>query len=115
MNLKVRRYYQLKQRQNEIDQELAQLRGEITAYCTEQGATELVIGNYKVKLVVQDRKEYDDNKLYDALPDPGVWRMLSKPDPRKISGLLKLNVISEEKLKDTYTVKTITLLQVDKK
>jgi hypothetical protein len=115
MDKKVKRYYQLKQKQKEIEQELTELRNEITTYCAEQGVTELVVGSYKVKIVFQDRKEYDDNKLYEALPDPGVWRMLSKSDPSKITSLLKLNVITEDKIKDTFSVKTITLLQVDKK
>ncbi|MDF2717967.1 MAG: hypothetical protein K0R28_4892, partial [Paenibacillus sp.] len=54
-------------------------------------------------------------KLYEALPDPDVWRLLSKPDTSKIASLVHLNVISEEKLKDTYSVKNVTLLQVEKK
>jgi hypothetical protein len=114
MDKKVKRYYQLKQKHKEIENELSELRTGITAYCAEQGISELEFKNYKVKIVLQERKEYDDNKLYEALPDPGVWRMLSKPDSSKITSLLKLNVISEEKIKDTYSVKTITLLQVDK-
>jgi hypothetical protein len=111
----VKRYHQLKQKQKEIEQELIGLRNEITTYCAEQGITELDTGSYKVKIVFQDRKEYDDNKLYEALPDPGVWRLLSKSDLSKITSLIKLNVISEEKIKDALSVKTITILQVDKK
>ncbi|MEB3101818.1 hypothetical protein [Ferviditalea candida] len=115
MDKKVERYYQLKQKQKEIEQELSELRSEITAYCTEQGAAQMEIGRYRVKLVYQDRREYDDAKLYEALPDPGVWRMLSRSDPAKIASLLKLDVITDESIKNTYTVKTVTLLQVDKK
>lgn len=115
MDKKVRRYFQLKQKQKEIEQELGELRSEIMNHCTEQGVSDLEIGRYTVKIVRQERKEYDDNKLYEALPDPEVWRMLSKPDSSKISSLIKLNVISEEKIKDTFSVKSVTLLQVDKK
>jgi hypothetical protein len=115
MDKKVKRYYELKQKQKEIEKELTELRNEITTYCSRQGITEMETGSYKVKIVFQDRKDYDDNKLYEALPDPGVWRMLSKADSSKITSLIKLNVISEDKLKDTFSVKTITLLQVDKK
>jgi len=113
-NKQVKRYYELKQRQKEIEQELSELRGVIMNHCAEQGVAELEVGNYKVKIVHQERKEYDDNKLYEALPDPGVWRLLSKPDGSKIAGLIKLNVINEEKIQDTYTIKSIALLQVDK-
>ncbi|WP_441958989.1 hypothetical protein [Paenibacillus sp. TAF43_2] len=115
MDKTVRRYYQQKQKQKEIEQELTELRQTIMSYLAEQEASELEIGSHKVKVVVQERKEYDDNKLYEALPDPELWRMLSKPDGSKIASLVKLNVINEEKLKDTFSTKTVKLLQVDKK
>lgn len=115
MESKVQRYYRLKQKQKELEQELTDLRQDILAYCSEQGKTEAEIGSYKVKLVTQNRKEYDDVKLYETLSDPEVWRLLSRSDPSKIASLTKLNVISEEKIKHTYSLKSITLLQVDKK
>jgi hypothetical protein len=115
MDKKVKRYYQLKQKQKEIEQEVAELRTEITTYCAENSVTALDVGKYKVKIVLQDRKEYDDAKLYESLPDPEVWRMISKSDSSKITSLIKLDVISEETIKETYAIKTITLLQVDKK
>jgi cell division septum initiation protein DivIVA len=111
----VKQYYQLKQQQKEIEQQLAELRGEIINHCSEQSVSSLEVGNYRVKLVQQERKEYDDQKLYEALPDPEVWRMLSKADPSKVTSLIKLNVISEESIKGTFSLKHITLLQVDKK
>jgi hypothetical protein len=115
LDKKVKRFYQLKQKQKEIEQQLAELRSEIMNHCEEQGVSGLEIGSYKVKIVLQERKEYDDNKLYKALPDPEVWRMFSKPDASKIASLIKLNVISESMIQDTYSIKSITLLQVDKK
>ncbi|MBJ9992656.1 MULTISPECIES: hypothetical protein [Paenibacillus] len=110
----VDRYYLLKQRQRETEQELKQLREEITAYCETQQADQLEIGAYKVKLVSQIRKEYDDQKLYEALPDPDLWRLMSKADGSKISSLVRLRVIPEERLENTYEVKQIKLLHVDK-
>ncbi|MBB3114552.1 cell division septum initiation protein DivIVA [Paenibacillus phyllosphaerae] len=115
MDDKIKRYYQLKNKHKEMEQEIADLRSEIVAYCHEQQATELEAGSYRVKLVLQERKEYDESKLYEALPDPQLWRLLAKPDTAKIQSLIKLNVLSEEKLQDTYAVKNITLLHVDKK
>lgn len=115
MEKKVQQYYKLKQKQKEIEKELSELRQDILSYCSEQGTTDIEMGSYKVKLVVQNRKEYDDLKLYETLSDPEVWRMLSKSDPAKIASLTKLNVISEEKISHTYALKTVTLLQVDKK
>jgi hypothetical protein len=67
-----------------------------------------------VKIYFQERKEYDDIKLNEALPDPDLWRMLSKADPSKITSLIKLQIISEEKIKDAISLKPITVLQVDK-
>lgn len=115
MDKKVRRYYQLKQKHKETEQELSGLREQILEYCAEQGIFELEAGGCKVKLVNQTRKEYDESKLYEALPDPEVWRLLSKPDPSKIAGLVKLNIIPENKLNGTFSTKNIILLQVDKK
>jgi hypothetical protein len=115
MTGKVQRYYELKQRQRAIEKELNELRGEITEYCAGQGLTVWDVGSHRVKIVLQDRKEYDDNKLYNALPDPGIWKMLSRADPTKIASLVKLNVLNEERLRQTFAIKTITLLQVEKK
>lgn len=115
MDEKVIRYYRLKQRIRQMEQEAAELRGEILAHCAAEGVTELDAGGCRVRVVLQDRKEYDDERLYEALPDPQVWRMLSKADPAKVASLVKLNVLKEEGLADTYTVKRISLLQVDKK
>ncbi|MWV42337.1 hypothetical protein GRF59_01725 [Paenibacillus sp. HJL G12] len=111
----VKRYYQLKQQQKETEQELKELRDQIMAFCDEKETSEFAAGPYRVKLVSQSRKEYDDLKLYEALPDLELWRMLSKSDPSKIAGLIKLGVIKEERIQDTYALKQITLLQVDKK
>lgn len=115
MDVKLRRYYQLKQKQKELEQELSELRGQIIEHCQQQGVQELEAGTFRAKLVLQDRKEFDEQKLYEALPDPDVWRLLSKPDASKIAGLIKLNVISEDAIKDTYAAKRITILQVEKK
>ncbi len=111
----VERYYQVKQQQKELDQELGELRQVILDHCREQGTTGLDLGSHEVKLVMQNRREYDENRLYEALPDLELWRMLSKPDSGKIASLIKLKVIAEETIKDTYTIKNVTLLQVDKK
>ncbi|WP_068616004.1 hypothetical protein [Paenibacillus tuaregi] len=114
MDKKIARYYELKQQQKSLEQEQTELRADIIGYMTEQQLTQAEIGHYRVKLVYQERKEYDGSKLYQALPDPELWRLASRPDSAKISSLLKLNVISEEQLKDTYTVKPAALLHVEK-
>lgn len=115
MDKKLKRYHHLKQKQKEIEQELSELRSEIIDHCKECEVSELEFGGYRAKLVLQERKEFDDKKLYEALPDPEVWRMLSKADSTRISSLVTLGVISGEKIKDTYSIKQVTLLQVDKK
>ncbi|MHA6532376.1 hypothetical protein [Paenibacillus sp. BAC0078] len=115
MEKKVQQYYKLKGKQKEIEKELAELRQDILDYCAEKGETDSEIGAYRVKLVTQNRKEYDDEKLYQTLSDPEVWRLLSRADPAKIASLTKLNILQEDKLAHTYTLKTVTLLQVDKK
>lgn len=115
MEPKLERYYQLKQMQKEIEQELSELRNDIVSFCNKRGLSELDTEQYTAKLVPQQRKEYDERKLYEALPDPELWRMLSKPDVSKIASLIKLNVIAEENIKNTYEIKNVILLHVDKK
>ncbi|WP_145046829.1 hypothetical protein [Paenibacillus xylanexedens] len=114
MEQKVRDYFELKQQQKEIEQRLSVLRDDILEYCAEQGVYETELGGYVVKTVLQQRKEYDDQKLYAILPDPEIWRLLSKVDNNKLKSLLKLNVLSEEQISSAVTVRPITLLQVDK-
>ena len=115
MDKTVKRYYDLKKKQKEIEQELADLRGQILAHCAEQEAAELAVGRFVVKIVEQDRREYDDQKLYDALPDASVWRLLSRADSAKIAGLVKLNVINEDVLQGTFSIKKVSSLQVGRK
>ncbi|GIO43055.1 hypothetical protein [Paenibacillus apis] len=109
------RYFEIKVLQKELDQELSELRQQILDSCKEQDSNRLELENYEIKLIVQQRREYDENRLYETLPDLELWRMLSKPDNSKISSLIKLKIISEEKIKDTYAVKNVTVVQVDKK
>ena len=115
MDKKVSRYYQLKNKQKELEQEMAGLRDEILSHCAAEGVSELDVGSYKVKLVLQERKEYDENKLYEVLSDPELWRLLSRPDASKIASLIKLRVVSEDTIKDACAIKSVTLLQVNKK
>ncbi|MEC0124660.1 hypothetical protein [Paenibacillus pabuli] len=114
MEQKVQTYFELKQQQKEIEQRLTVLRDEIVGYCEKQGVYELQVGGYAVKTVLQHRKEYDDQKLYASLPDPDIWRLLSKVDSHKLKSLIKLNILSEEQVSSACTVKPVTLLQVDK-
>ncbi|MGV2962389.1 hypothetical protein NST33_23725 [Paenibacillus sp. FSL L8-0435] len=114
MEQKVQTYFDLKQQQKDIEQKLSVLRDEIVAYCVEQGVYETQVGGYTVKTVLQNRKEYDDQKLYASLPDPDIWRLLSKVDNHKLKSLIKLNILSEEQINPACTVKQVTLLQVDK-
>lgn len=114
MEERVALYYELKSLQKEIERQLAELRNAILADCAEDGPAERTVGGYRVKIVTQDRREYDDNKLYEALPDASVWRLVSKADPSKIAALIKLNVISEAAVRNAYTVKKVALLHVER-
>ena len=115
MDKKVKRYYQLKQQQKDTEQELAALREEIVSHCKDMGVTELEIGSYRVRTIRQERKEYDDQRLFEALPEPGLWRLASRADTGKVAGLIKLGVLTEEMVKQAVSVKPITLLQIERK
>ncbi|WP_127572850.1 hypothetical protein [Paenibacillus xylaniclasticus] len=108
----LRTYYELKQQQKELEQALDELREEIIAWCAQHEGEERLAGGYGARIVQQDRRVYDDSRLYEALPEASVWRLVSKADPAKVASLVKLNMISEEALRGTYTTKRIQSLQV---
>lgn len=115
MNKTLSRYYMLKQKQREIENELQQLKQDIVTYMQESNKNEAVVGSYKVKLVATERKEFDELLLYESLPDKDVWRLLSKPDISKINGLIKMGVLTEKQVEKTYQIKPQLALYVDKK
>lgn len=110
----LKRYYDLKQQQKELELEIDALRGSIIAACAEQASNELQAGEYQARIVNQERREYDDAKLYEVLPEASVWRLVSKVDPGKVAGLVKLNIVTEQALEGTYANKNVQVLQVKK-
>lgn len=112
MEQKLARYFELRQNLKEIEDELNELRKAFLESFPEGTVCEF--GDYQLKISFQERREYDDQALFKALPDESLWRMLSKADTSKISSLVKLNVIQEEMLKDTYKIKRVPYLQVSK-
>ena len=56
MDKKVKRYYDLKQKQKELEQELSELRTEILQHSETLDTQDWEAGSYRVKLVLQERK-----------------------------------------------------------
>lgn len=112
MEQKLARFYELKQLQKEIETELESIRQQILELYPD--AYTLESGGYKLSISFQERREYDENKLYNSLPDPSIWRLMSKADAGKISSLVKLNVISEGVLEGTYEVRSVPYVRVQK-
>lgn len=108
------RYFELKALQKEMEEELSVIRQQLIDYCANEGVSVCEVGDYRVKIVAQERREYDDQKVYEALPDPAVWRLLSKTDASKVAALTKLGVVSEASLLNTYTPKKISSLFVER-
>lgn len=108
----IARYYDLKQQQKKLEEEVDRLKAEILSEYEIPGS--YMTDGYKLAISVQERRDYDDNQLYNALPDKELWRLLSKADSSKISGLLKLNIIGEHTLDGTYEVRQIPLVRVQK-
>lgn len=113
METKIARYYELKQKQKELEDEIELIRREILEVYTEPITTEL--GAFNIKISYQERKEYDDQALYNALPDASMWRLLSRADGSKITSLIKLNVINDELLKGTFKIKQVPYITIAKK
>jgi hypothetical protein len=99
---KLARYCELKGMLGELEDELDTLRGEIIeAY---EDDTEVAVGAYKLKVIYQEKKQYNEQLLFEALPDPELWRHVSKADPAKISAMVKAGVLSPRLLEGTYRV-----------
>lgn len=112
MEQKLARYYELKQLQKEIETELEGIRQQILEWCPDAYTVET--GGYKLTISFQEKRDYDDSRLYNALPDPSIWRLLSRADTGKINSLLKLQVISENMLEGTYETRNVPYIRVQK-
>ncbi|MEJ8545912.1 hypothetical protein [Brevibacillus borstelensis] len=112
MEERLARYYQLKEEQKKIEEELQALRQEILGEFPDAGSVSL--GDYRLAISFQERREYDDDRLYNALPEASLWRLVSRADGGKISSLLKLNVIHEGILEGTYELKRVPVVKVQK-
>lgn len=115
VNKVISRYYMLKNKQREIENELQALKQDIVSHLQQSGTNETIVGGYKIKLVTTERKEFDEGLLYESLPDKEIWRLLSKPDISKINGLIKMGVITEKQVEHTFNIKPQLALYVDKK
>lgn len=112
MENKLATYYELKQRHRELEEQLNELREELVGWFNEPIQT--TYGGYKLRISLQERRDYDDQLLYERLPDVALWRMMSRADSAKITGLLKLNVLTEDLLEGTYKIKKIPHVYVQK-
>ncbi|MBO9597547.1 MAG: hypothetical protein J7559_06985 [Cohnella sp.] len=103
-------YCQLKEEQKRIEDALDTLREEIiAAYATD---AEFQLANYTLKIIYQEKKVYDDQLVFAALPDPDLWKAVCKADPAKISTLVKTNLLPEQLLEGTYRTTRTAYLYV---
>lgn len=109
----VARMYQLRELQKQVEAELEHLRQEILTRYPAAGKVEL--GDYRLTITYQERRDYHDEQLYQALPDPQLWRLLSRADSGKISSMLKAQLIDEKMLTGTYDLRRIPVLRIAKR
>lgn len=93
-------YCQLKEEQKRIEDALDKLREEIIS--TYETDAEFKLPSHTLKIIYQEKKVYDDQALFAALPDPELWKAVCRPDPAKIAALVKTNVLPEKLLEGTY-------------
>ena len=108
----IARFYELKEIQKQVEDELGTLRSKLIDAYAEAGSAEE--GDFKLLISYQERRDYSDDRLYNSLPDPSLWRLMSRADTGKIASLLKLNVIHEKILEGTYEQKKVPVLRVQK-
>jgi hypothetical protein len=108
---KLARFCELKVQQKKLEDELESLRQEIiTAYTHD---TELPLQDYTLKIIYQEKKHYNDKLLFDALPDPELWKVICKADPAKIAALVKTDILSEKLLEGTYRITRTPYLYIN--
>src|ERR1700730_3749782 len=108
---KLARFCELKMQQKKLEEEMEALRQEIIgAYPAD---VQIQLQDYTLKLVYQEKKQYNDQLLFEAVPDPELWKALFKADSAKISALVKTNIISEKLLEGTYRVIRTPFLYVN--
>lgn len=107
------RYYELKETQKLVEEELNVLRNELLETYADAGKAEA--GEYQLTINYQERREYNDDKVFNALPDASLWRLMSKADTGKIASLLKLNVVQEQWLTGTYELRKVPVVRVQKR
>jgi hypothetical protein len=108
---KLKRFCELKMQHKKLEEEMEALRAEIIgAYPAD---VQIQLQDYTLKLVYQEKKQYNDQLLFDAFPDPELWKALFKADSAKISALVKTNIISEKLLEGTYRVTRTPFLYVN--
>ncbi|GIP40724.1 hypothetical protein J31TS4_40040 [Paenibacillus sp. J31TS4] len=112
MEEKLARYFELKEAQRALEAELDELRKELIRVFP--GPVVCEIGGYRLKVAVQERRDYRDEALYAKLPDPGLWRHVSKADAGKVTAMVKMNLLSEDMLEGAYSVKQVPVLQVSR-
>ncbi|MFD0674070.1 hypothetical protein [Cohnella sp. GCM10027633] len=93
-------YCQLKEEQKRIEDALDKLREEIVS--ANAADAEFKLPNYTLKIIYQEKKVYDDQLVFAALPDPELWKAVCRADPSKIAALVKTNVLPERLLEGTY-------------
>ena len=103
-------YCQLKAEQKRIEDALDKLRDEIIAAYPDDA--ELRVEPYTLKVIYQEKKSYDDERLFAALPDPELWKAVGKADPAKISALVKSKLLPEQLLDGTYRTSRTAYLYV---
>jgi len=107
---KLVRFCQLKTQIKQWEDELEELRREITRDYPQD--SEFQLDDYTLKVLYQERKHYNDQLLIEALPDPDLWKVLFKADSAKISALVKANLLTEKSLEGTYTTTRTPYLYV---
>ncbi|RKP46703.1 hypothetical protein D7Z26_24145 [Cohnella endophytica] len=107
---KLKRFCELKTQQKKIEEELEELRKEIIA--AYPGDVQFQLDGYTLKIIYQDKRHYDDAKLFEAVPDPELWKALFKADSSKISAFVKTSLLSEKLLEGTYKTSRTPFLYV---
>lgn len=111
----LRQYYAIRLQQTELDKEAERLRADIMEHLDREGAAEVLAGEFKASVISAEQREYDDRLVYETIPDPELWKLVSKVDAGKVKSLVQLGVLSDDGLRGTYRIKSVRRLSVKKR
>lgn len=116
VNNMVTEYAKLKEEITEREKELKQLAEKIQQYLNQSGLERLFGDTVMITRKMQERTNFDTEKLRSILEPEGLWQEVLMPDPKRLKKLLPtLSQDLQEKIKEGIIIKKFATLSLMKR